>query len=185
MAVTAQVSEAYLETLLGRTWAPMLLRGLVAIPFGLTLFLWPDQSPASLAVAFAVYGVADGVLSLTAALRAGGIVRRWWLGLAGGLTVAFALCAPLPGATTMMLATLIGLSCLIRGALEWLGALELRTVIHDEGLLRLLGTTSMVLGVSLIVLPGLSQELLVALLAVYAAILCLMLVPLGLRLRTL
>ena len=50
-----------LATILSRNWWVLLLRGMVAIPFGVLTWLQPGISLASLVLLFGAYSMADGI----------------------------------------------------------------------------------------------------------------------------
>lgn len=73
--------EGIVKSALHRSWWLLLLRGLIAIAFGVATFVWPQISLLSLILVYGIYAVADGILALVAAIRGGGIAPRWWLAL--------------------------------------------------------------------------------------------------------
>src|SRR5215471_18578658 len=66
----------------GRWWA-VLLRGLVAIAFGIAAFAWPGVTIKTLVLLFAIYALTDGVVSLAAAFSGRHHQDRWLLVLEG------------------------------------------------------------------------------------------------------
>ena len=65
-------------------WWVVLLRGIIAIAFGVAAFAWPAVTVASLVLLFGWYAFIDGVFSLGTAI--GGRrdrEHRWWLVLEG------------------------------------------------------------------------------------------------------
>src|SRR3954454_12152527 len=63
-------------------WWTLVLRGVIAILFGVMAFVSPGAVLLSLALLFAIYLFADGVIGLFAAFRAQRADRQWWLLLA-------------------------------------------------------------------------------------------------------
>jgi uncharacterized membrane protein HdeD (DUF308 family) len=57
-----------LSELLSRYWWVLLLRGLLAILFGILAFAWPGVTLASLVLLFGVYALVDGVSAVVSAL---------------------------------------------------------------------------------------------------------------------
>src|SRR5215203_3573070 len=82
-----------LPALAGNWWA-VLLRGIVAVLFGLAALFWPGPTLYVLIVCFGAYALVDGLLAVVAGIRASG-GRRWLLlaegtlGLLAGLVVLF------------------------------------------------------------------------------------------------
>ena len=66
---------------LSRSWWLMLLRGVASILFGIAAFIWPGLTVLALTLLYGAFAMADGILSLGAALTGGGdkSVPTWWL----------------------------------------------------------------------------------------------------------
>ncbi len=94
---------------LARNWWAVALRGVLAILFGIVALLTPGVVLLSLALAFGVYLLADGVLAIVSAIRAARAHERWGLLLAEGvLNIAMGLLAllfPVGAAFGFVLAT--------------------------------------------------------------------------------
>ena len=79
---------------LGRRWWILLVRGIVAIIFGLLAFAWPGLTIIILTTLFAAYALVDGIFALII-----GVHARWWLlallgvlGILAGLFAFFYVC---------------------------------------------------------------------------------------------
>ena len=69
-------------------WVP-LLRGIIALIFGIVLFVLPLSSVAAFVLLFGAYAAVDGVLGIVQALRfAHPSTGRWWLQLLAGVALA-------------------------------------------------------------------------------------------------
>jgi uncharacterized membrane protein HdeD (DUF308 family) len=60
-----------LPTMSGTWWA-MVLRGIVAVLFGLAALLWPELALFVLLVCLGAYALVDGLLAMVAGIRASG-----------------------------------------------------------------------------------------------------------------
>ena len=95
-----------LPTMSGTWWA-MVLRGIVAVLFGLVALFWPGLTLFVLLVCFGVYAMLDGLLAIVAGIRASG-GRKWLLlaegalGVLAGLVVLF-----WPGTTALVVVYVI------------------------------------------------------------------------------
>jgi uncharacterized membrane protein HdeD (DUF308 family) len=80
-------------------WWALLLRGIVAILFGVLAFVWPGVTLLSLVFVFAAYAILDGIFAIIAGFRApAGMKKWWWLELVGIVSVlAGVLAFALPG----------------------------------------------------------------------------------------
>lgn len=134
-------------------WWDVLLRGIVAIAFGLALFFWPGLSIALFLLLFAAFAFCDGILVL---LQMVTIKDGRWLGrlLHGVLAlVAAAVAITHPNYTLLVIAFLLGFYWIVTGVLQILVAMDLRKVLKGELLLVAAGILSVIVGVLLLVYP--------------------------------
>ncbi len=172
--------------LLAKNWWSLVIRGLVAILFGLITFAWPGITLAALVLLFGAYALIDGIVSLVGVFRASRAHERWGAllleGLAGiiaGLVTFF-----WPAITALALVYVIAAWALVTGVFEIAAAIRLRKYITGEWLLVLSGVVSVILGLLFIIAP-LAGALAIALwVGIYAVIFGGLLVALGLRLRS-
>ena len=184
-ATTTSLAEGVPQTLLARTWWALALRAVAAVLFAFLAFFWLGKAAmAALAFLFAAYAVADGIFSLVGAIRGGGIASRPWLSLAGAVSIAAGIAAALwPGLTSTDLAMIMGGWAVVRGGLEFVSALALRRVLHNEWSLALVGMASILFGAMLVLNPDFDAWTLVRLVSAYALILGVLLILLALHLR--
>jgi uncharacterized membrane protein HdeD (DUF308 family) len=170
---------------LAQNWWMMLLRGVVAMLFGVLAFMWPGATLLALTFLWGAYALADGVLSLWAAISGRGAASpRWWLAIvgiagviAGGLTFFW------PGMTALVLLTFIAVWSIIVGVMQIVGAIRLRKEIEGEWLLVLSGLVSIAFGVVMISQPLAGAIAVVWLLGSFAIALGVIYVALALQLR--
>jgi uncharacterized membrane protein HdeD (DUF308 family) len=170
-----------------RNWWSLVIRGLVAILFGLITFAWPGITLAALVLLYGAYALIDGIVSLIGVFRASRAHERWGAllfegiaGIAAGLITFF-----WPAITAFVLVIIIASWAIVTGVLEIVAAIRLRKHVTNEWLLVLSGVLSVLLGVLFIAAP-LAGALAIALwVGVYAVIFGGLLVGLGLRLRSL
>jgi uncharacterized membrane protein HdeD (DUF308 family) len=171
-------SHPALPTMSGTWWA-MVLRGIVAVIFGLAALFWPGETLFVLLVCFGVYALVDGLLAIVAAIRASG-GRRWLLlaegalGFLAGLVVLF-----WPGTTALVLVYVISAWAIFTGLLKVLMAVAFRREIENGWLMILGGLLSVLFGIILGAMPGAGLVTLVWLVGIYALILGVALVVLG------
>jgi len=134
-------------------WA-MLLRGLVAIAFGIVALRSPGIAAGALVVVFAVYAFADAVLDFTLASQLGRAGERWgWYLLAGLVSVTLGVVAlAYPGVSLLTAVFVIAVYSIIHGilgiatAFSWEGA-------DSRWLLGLAGVLGVLLGLLLLGSP--------------------------------
>jgi uncharacterized membrane protein HdeD (DUF308 family) len=181
------IIEKYLATVLFRNWWVLLLRGLIAIAFGVLTWLQPGISLAALVLLFGAYTLADGVLGVWMAIRGRKQYEDWWVLLLWGLIDIGVgiLTFVAPGVTALALLFYIAIWAIATGVLEIVVAIRLRREIEGEWLLILGGLASVVFGALLMAQPGAGALALLWLIAAYAVIFGIMLVILAFRLRRL
>jgi uncharacterized membrane protein HdeD (DUF308 family) len=78
---------------LARNWWLLLLRGILAVLFGVLAFVWPGITLLALATLFGIYALVDGATALAAAFTGAGAGSRAWLVVAGILGLGAGLVA--------------------------------------------------------------------------------------------
>lgn len=170
---------------LSRNWWLVLLRGVLAILFGLAAFVWPGITLLTLIVLFGIYAIVDGLVAVGTGLARTKESPRWWTFLVEGLLSIGAGVVALvwPGLTTLVLIYMIALWAVFTGVLEIVAAIRLRHEITNEWMLALGGVISIALGVLLFFQPAAGTLAVVWTIGAYAIIFGILLVVLGFRLR--
>jgi len=170
---------------LAENWWLLLLRGLVAIAFGVIAFFWPDITLVALVYLFGIYAIVDGVVALWAAFNAlGDAGPRWWLGLSGVVSILAGLAAFFyTGTTTLVLLMFIAIWAIIIGVVQIWGAIELRKILDDAWLLGLTGVLAIAFGVILIAKPGAGALALVWVIGWFAIVFGCLYIALAFRLK--
>jgi uncharacterized membrane protein HdeD (DUF308 family) len=170
---------------LARYWWTFVLRGVVAILFGILAFMRPGITVEALVYLFAFWALFDGVLALIGSVGAAEAQEPWWplvfiglLGIAAGLATL-----RWPGVTALALLLVIAFWSIFRGILEIVAAVRLRNVIQGEWWLILAGLASVAFGVLLVLYPGPGILAVVWLLGIYAVIFGIFQIMLGVRLK--
>jgi len=174
-----------LSSVLSRHWWLLLLRGLVAIAFGILTWVQPGISLAALVLLFGAYSMADGILASWTAI-AGGKDNdyRWVLLLEGLLGIGVGvLTFVAPGITALALLFYIAIWAIATGVLEIAAAIRLRKEIKNEWLLILAGLASVLFGFVLAMHPGAGALAVVWLIASYAVVFGVLLVVLAFKTR--
>jgi uncharacterized membrane protein HdeD (DUF308 family) len=177
--------ENRLAAILQRGWWLLLLRGIVAIAFGLLTWLQPGISAAALVLLFGAYAFADGVLSSWAAIAGRADHEDWWLMLLRGLLgIGVGILAFVePGVVALAVLFYIAIWAIATGVLEIAAAIRLRREIQGEWLLILSGLLSVVFGVVLVARPGAGALALLWLIAWFAIAFGVVLVILAFKAR--
>jgi uncharacterized membrane protein HdeD (DUF308 family) len=158
------------------------LRGVLAVLFGIIALRNPHAAVAALAIVFAVYAFADGVLDFVLAARLGRAGQRWgWYLFEGIVSVALGVIAlAFPKLTFVALVLIVGLRAIALGVFE-LGAAFAWEEFDARWLLGITGVLSLVLGILLLASPVIGAAALIWTIGVYAIVFGVGLFAVGLR----
>jgi uncharacterized membrane protein HdeD (DUF308 family) len=182
-----QLTARPIPYLASHWWAP-LLRGLLAIAFGILLLAIPVVGVAAFVTLFGLFAFFDGILTVVQALRYShpDKGRWWWLMLQGAAGVAIgAITFFYPGITAYVLGVWIGAWAIITGFLEIAAAFQMRKNVPGELFMIVGGIFSIVLGGAIFLFPAVGLLAVVWFVAVYALAAGAALVMLAFRLRAL
>jgi len=172
-------------SLFTKNWWVLLLRGIVAVLFGILAITSPGITLAVLVLLFGVYAVVDGCFALFAAI--GGWSHRedrWLLLLEGFIGIgAGILTLRAPGITTVALLFFIAAWALATGVLRIVAAIRLRKEITGEWLLAVAGIASILFGIALFLNPFIGALVLVWWIGGFTFAFGILLIVLGFRMR--
>ena len=156
-------------------WWVVLLRGILAILFGVLAYTWPGLTILILVTLWGAYALVDGIFGVVAGVRGkwGSLVVIGLIGIAAGV-VAFLW----PGLTAVTLLWILAFWAIVAGVLQISAAIRLRKEVQGEWLWVLSGILTIGLGVLFFLYPGagiLSVTWLIAALAIVWGILLVML----------
>ena len=172
-------------SLVSRFWWTLVLRGVVAILFGVLAFIWPGVTLGVLVLLFGAYALVDGIVAIIMGIKEYGDHERWWATLLSGLvsTAAGLITFFMPGITALALLTLIAFWAIVRGVFEIVAAIRLRHEIEGELLLGLGGAVSIAFGLLMLMFPGAGALAVVWWIGAFAVIYGVMMMLLGFRLK--
>jgi uncharacterized membrane protein HdeD (DUF308 family) len=172
---TASIVEGF-----AKNWWGLLLRGILAILFGVMAFAMPGITLVSLAMLYGAYALIDGVLAMWFGVgsRTWALVLFGLLGIAAGIFTLY-----LPWGTAIALLYMIGAYAIVRGIFEIVTAIQLRHEITNEWSMGLAGLVSVLVGLMFIARPGAGALALVWLIGAYAILAGVLLIKLALRVR--
>jgi len=130
MSMTNTADTTAIASSLARNWWAIALRGVLGILFGAIALLQPGTTMLSLALVFAAYAFFDGVLAITASVRAVRQEEHWgylmFEGIVDIVTAAIALLWP--GITVLAFVFLVAGWALATGVLMIAAAFRLDSV---------------------------------------------------------
>jgi uncharacterized membrane protein HdeD (DUF308 family) len=164
----------------------LIIRGIVGLVFGIVAFAWPGVTIAALVVIFGAYAIVDGVTNLVLGLtktpthgRSPAMALQGAVGIAAGvLTFLWR------SITALAVVFFIGAWAVATGVFEIAAAIRLRKAIKGEWMLALSGVLSIVFGVLVFAFPGAGAVGIAWVLGFYAAAAGMILIALGIRLRS-
>ena len=171
--------------LLTRNWWAFLLRGIVAVVFGLIAIFMPVAAFLSLVFVFGAFALVDGIFTIVSAFTSNAKSENWWWlileGLFGILIGVLTIIQPAAMSEAWLL--LIGAWAIVTGILEIITAIRLRKEITGEFWLILGGLISVAFGVLVIAAPLAGAFAVGTIIGIYALVFGVFLIMLALRLR--
>lgn len=169
----------------GKYWWSFFMRGIFALTFGLIAVFLPGITMKLMAYLLAVFFIGDALISIAA----------WMKDRRHGRNLNFLLFEALvgfglgfstfiwPKLTIFAVVLSLGLWALITGVFAILAAIKLRSEIQGEWVLGVSGLLSIMVSLILFANPGISAVAIILVIGVYAVLLGVALIALGLRLR--
>ncbi len=155
---------------LSKNWWLFLLRGLIAIAFGVLAIVWPAQVWLSLVLVFGIYALLDGIFTTVAGIEFRPIFTHWWVVVLEGVAgiVLGMLTFIWPNAAAHALFYLIATWAVVTGILEIVAAIRFRFFIPGEWSMILAGVLSIIFGAMLFAFPSAGLVGMVWAIGVYA-----------------
>lgn len=170
---------------LSRNWWVLLVRGVLAIIFGILAIVNPAVTLGVLVLFFGAYALADGILSIITALTAPRRYRGWvWLlvgGIAGviiGLLTFF-----MPGVTAAALLYFMVAWLIVTGVMQAVAGIVLRKQMNGEFFLVIGGVLTALFGFYFLIYPGAGALAVIRLIGAGAIIFGTMMIVSAIRLR--
>ena len=125
------------------------LRGILAIVFGLVTLAWPGLSLVVLVVVFGAYALVEGVVAIVLGFMRRREDDRWWAIVLGGLlgVVAGGIVLAWPAITSLALIFIIGAWAVANGVMQIIAAFS------DGWYLALFGVLSILFGLFVLFRP--------------------------------
>lgn len=181
------VLDLEFQRIFPRQWKSIALRGLFAFLFGIVILLFPLFWVQFLAIVFAAFVFADGVVALLTGWRMHKAGVPWWPYLVVGISgVLFGLIAVINLPLAIMATVYVmGFWAIFAGIFQIVAAVRLRDIVDTETLMIISGLLSLVFGVLLVLTPGLTGGIvLTVLVGFYTVIYGVMMMFVAYRLRS-
>lgn len=138
-------------------WWAVLLRGVLAVIFGVVALAWPGVTVWALVVVFGAYAIVDGISAIIRAVSSRKVESGWVWWLLGGVVslVAGIIAFVWPEITALAAVFVIGFWAIMGGILEIAGSIRLRKLdgAAHWGLLLFAGIVELLFGLVLVFSP--------------------------------
>lgn len=183
---SVSVLEKEISELLSRNWWLLLLRGLLAVAFGVITWQMPGVSLATFVLLFGAYCLVDGVCGIWVSVAGRKQNGDWWILLLWSLVAVGAglLTFLTPGVTALALLFFIATWAVATGVLQIIAAIRLRREITGEWVLVLSGILSVIFGILLMANPLGGALAVLWLIATYAILFGVLMIILSFRVRS-
>lgn len=170
---------------LTRNWWAWLIRGIVAIIFGLLAFMWPGATIVAIGILFGAYALVDGIFAILGTIRAAEAHQRWWPLLLEGIVgiVIAAITFWDIRVTLFALYLTIAAWAFLTGIFEIAAAIQLRKKIANEFWLILGGIASIAFGILMLWRPAAGALAIIWLIGAYAIVFGVLMIAFSFRLR--
>lgn len=160
------------KKMMQRYWWTIMLRGVLAIIFAILAIFWTGLTLEILVVLFAIYAIGEGLFAIFSSIDASKHHEKWgWFVLEGVLgVIAGILILSWPGISVVIFVYLIALWALITGLAEILIGATAAINPTAKSMMIIVGVLSLILGVVMLVYPGITVAIMVWLIGLYALI---------------
>jgi uncharacterized membrane protein HdeD (DUF308 family) len=135
-------------------WKLLLVRGVIAILFGIVAIAWPTTTAIALALLWGFWALFDGIGSLVQAFQPESRGSRVWLVVMGLIALVAAFFAIFsPAVTAVALTWILGIWLIVRGVFEAIGAFSSSSQL-PRWLLLVGAALSLILGLLFVFNPG-------------------------------
>lgn len=187
MPAGTRSDPADLVARVGRHWGWVLGFGIVTVIVGIATLAWPGRTLVVVAVLFGIQLIVMGIFRFASAIASDDLTggSRVLLALLGVLSLIIGLYAVRHVLITLLaLAVLLGIFWIVSGAVEVFMALSHREMRH-RGWNSVLGAISVLAGIVVLAIPGISLLVLAVVLSVWLVVLGVMQISIAVRIRSL
>lgn len=166
-------------------WWTFLVRGILALILGVAVFAYPVATAAVLVYFVAAYFIISGLAQIAGGVALSGAGHWWLLILTGAMsTILGFVMVSQPGMGPLALAYLVATYAIFNGLTEISSGAMLSGAVPHSGWWIVLGIITLMLGMYIIVYPGLGVAALVYMVGFYAIAAAVALIVLAFRLKS-
>lgn len=166
-------------------WWTFLVRGIAALILGVAVFAYPMATATALVYIVAAYFIIAGIAQIAGGVTFSGVGQWWLLVLMGAMSVILGfVMITQPGMGPLALAYLVAMYAIFNGLMEISSGAMLSRVVPHSGWWIFLGAVTLLLGMYIIVYPGLGVAALVYMVGFYALAVAVALIVFAFRLKS-
>jgi uncharacterized membrane protein HdeD (DUF308 family) len=168
-----------------KIWIFAIIRGVLAIIFGLIAFFGPVATAIALAIVIAVFAIVAGVFDIIEAIRHRGSSSMVLRIVLGAVSILFGILVLVwPGISLAILVITVGVWAIITGILQIMSSIRHRTVPDSGWVWGLIGgAVTILFGVLVLIWPATGLVTIIWIIGIWAVVWGIILILLGVQLR--
>lgn len=176
-----------MKNMMTSQWWVLLLRGILAVLFGIIAISYAKFTVLAIFIWFVFYALADGISHVYMSYMHKDDNNKWWVGLLGGVFSIFVGIAAFtwPQLTAFLLLLFIGAKAVFQGIIMVVTAIQLRKEVKGEWLFILGGAIAIIFGLWMFLNPVTGGLALLWIVGIYAMVVGLILIIQAFRMRKL
>jgi uncharacterized membrane protein HdeD (DUF308 family) len=168
-----------------KIWIFAIIRGVLAIIFGLIAFFGPVATAIALAIVIAVFAIVAGVFDIIEAIRHRGSSSMMLRIVLGAVSILFGILVLVwPGISLAILVITVSVWAIITGILQIMSSIRHRTVPDSGWVWGLIGgAVTILFGVLVLIWPATGLVTIIWIIGIWAVVWGIILILLGVQLR--
>ena len=178
-------TAAGFPSLAKKIWIFAIIRGVLAIIFGLIALFSPIATAVALAILIGAYAIVNGVFDIIEAIRHRGSSSMVFRIVLGAVSILFGILVLVwPGISLAILVIMVGIWAIIIGIIQIVASVRHRAVPHSGWVWGIIGgALSILFGILVLIWPGTGLVSIIWIVGIWAIVWGITLVVLGVQLR--
>jgi uncharacterized membrane protein HdeD (DUF308 family) len=178
-------TAAGFPSLAKKIWIFAIIRGVLAIIFGLIALFSPIATAVALAILIGAYAIVNGVFDIIEAIRHRGSSSMVFRIVLGAVSILFGILVLVwPGISLAILVIMVGIWAIIIGIIQIVASVRHRAVPHSGWVWGIIGgALSILFGILVLIWPGTGLVSIIWIVGIWAIVWGITLIVLGVQLR--
>ena len=178
-------TAAGFPSLAKKIWIFAIIRGVLAIIFGLIALFSPIATAVALAILIGAYAIVNGVFDIIEAIRHRGSSSMVFRIVLGAVSILFGILVLVwPGISLAILVIMVGIWAIIIGIIQIVASVRHRAVPHSGWVWGIIGgALSILFGILVLIWPGTGLVSIIWIIGIWAIVWGITLIILGVQLR--